>query len=141
MKLTCKTRASYLDFASNSDLKSRRYTLKQISAGIAPFNIIIKCRNLFGNVETCLKMNHGRLISVSDWLTKRRVTRESETSFKTWCYTVKLLFFSPLRPLRAVAEVESGSTFRETCLVTATMLHGATPAETCFAASLHTSFS
>ena len=28
------------------------------------------------------------------------------------------LVFSPLRPLRAVAEVESGSTFRETCLAT-----------------------
>ena len=48
-----------------------------------------------------------------------------------------------------VAEVESGSTFRETCLATKvqksftkpTMLHGATPAETCFALSLHTSFS
>ena len=59
------------------------------------------------------------------------------------------LVFSPLRPLRAVAEVESGSTFRETCLATEarksftkpTMLHGATPAETCFAAPLHTSFS
>ena len=57
--------------------------------------------------------------------------------------------FSPRRPLRAVAEVESGSTFRETCLATEvrksftkpTMLHGATPAETCFAAPLHTSFS
>jgi len=44
-----------------------------------------------------------------------------------------------------VAEVESGSTFRETCLVTKvqktfmklTMLHGATPAEICFASSLH----
>ena len=59
------------------------------------------------------------------------------------------LVFSPLRPLRAVAEVESGSTFRETCLATEgrksftkpTMLHGAMPAETCFAAPLHTSFS
>ena len=59
------------------------------------------------------------------------------------------LVFSPLRPLRAVAEVESGSTFRETCLATEaqksftkpTMLHGATPAETRFAAPLHTSFS
>ena len=48
-----------------------------------------------------------------------------------------------------VAEVESGSTFRETCLATEaqksftkpTMLHGATPAETYFASSLHTSFS
>ena len=28
------------------------------------------------------------------------------------------LVLSPLRPLRAVAEVESGSTFRETCLAT-----------------------
>ena len=45
-----------------------------------------------------------------------------------------------------VAEVESSSTFRETCLATKvqkrftkpTMLHGATPAETCFASSLHT---
>ena len=59
------------------------------------------------------------------------------------------LVFSPLRLLRAVAEVESGSTFRETCLATEvrksftkpTMLHGATPAETCFAAPLHPSFS
>ena len=109
---------------------------KQISAAIAPFNM--KCRNLFVNVETCLKMNHGRLITVSDWLTQRRVTRASETSFTKWCYTVK-----------AVAEVESGSTFRGTCLATEvrksftkpTMLHGATPAETCFAAPLHTSFS
>ena len=48
-----------------------------------------------------------------------------------------------------VAEVESGSTFRETCLATEvrksfrklTMLHGATPAETCFTVPLHTSFS
>ena len=42
-----------------------------------------------------------------------------------------------------VAEEESGSTFRETCLATElkpTMLHGATPAETCFAALLHISF-
>ena len=61
----------------------------------------------------------------------------------------KTLVFSPLRPLRAVAEVESRSTFRETCLATEvrksitkpTMLHGATRAETCFAAPLHTSFS
>ena len=53
------------------------------------------------------------------------------------------------RPLRAVAEVESGSTFFETCLArevrkTLTkpnMLHGTTPAETCFAAPLHTRFS
>ena len=61
------------------------------------------------------------------------------------------LVLSPLRPLRAVAEIEtkSGSTFHETCLATEvrksftkpTMLHGATPAETCFAAPLHTSFS
>ena len=59
------------------------------------------------------------------------------------------LVFSPLRPLRAIAEVESGSTFHETCLTTEvrksftkpTMLHGATPAETCFTAPLHTSFS
>ena len=58
------------------------------------------------------------------------------------------LVFSPLRPLRAVAEVESGSTFRETCLATEVrkiftkpaMLHGATPAETCLIVPLHTSF-
>lgn len=45
--------------------------------------------------------------------------------------------FPPLRPLRAIAEVESGSTFHETCLTTEvrksftkpTMLHSATPAE------------
>ena len=48
-----------------------------------------------------------------------------------------------------VSEVESRSTFRENCLATTvekrftkpTMLHGATPFETCFAAPLHTSFS
>ena len=59
------------------------------------------------------------------------------------------LVFSPLRPLPVVAEVESGSTFRETCLATEarksstkpTMLHGAMPAESCFAKPLHTSFS
>ena len=58
-------------------------------------------------------------------------------------------FFSPLRLLRAFAEVESGSTFRETYLATEvrkrfeklTMVHDATPAETYFAAPLHTSFS
>ena len=57
--------------------------------------------------------------------------------------------FSPLRPLQAIAEVESGSTFRKTCLAMEvqksftkpTMLHGAKPAETGFAAPLHTSFS
>ena len=46
-----------------------------------------------------------------------------------------------------VSEVESGSTFRETCLATEvqksftkpTMLHGAMPAETCLEAPLHTS--
>ena len=58
------------------------------------------------------------------------------------------LVFSPLRPLLAVAQVDRGSTFRETCLATevrkssakATLLHGAKPAETCFAAPLYTSF-
>ena len=48
-----------------------------------------------------------------------------------------------------VAEVESGSTFRETCLATEvqksftkpTMLDGVTPAETYFAPSVQTSFS
>ena len=48
-----------------------------------------------------------------------------------------------------VAEVENSSTFHETCLAMEvkksftkpTMLHGATPAETCFAEPLHTSFS
>ena len=57
--------------------------------------------------------------------------------------------FSPLQPLRDVAEVESGSTFRETCLATEvrksftkpTMLYSATPAEICFAAPLRTNFS
>ena len=59
---------------------------------------------------------------------------------------VKLLFFSPLQLLRAVAEVESGSTFCETCFTTEvqksfmklTMLHSAMPAETCFAVLLYT---
>ena len=47
------------------------------------------------------------------------------------------LVFPPLGPLRAIAEVESSVTFRETCLAMEvrksftkpTMLHGATPAE------------
>ena len=51
-----------------------------------------KCRNLFWNVEIGLKMNHGRLVPVSDWLTQHSVTRPSETSFTKWCYTVKLWF-------------------------------------------------
>ena len=54
------------------------------------------------------------------------------------------IVFSPLRPLRAVVELESGSAFRETCVATEvrksftkpTMLNGATPAETCFTAPL-----
>ena len=67
---------------------------KQVSAGVAPCNI--KRRNLFRNVEIGLKMNHGRLGPVSDWLTQRSVTRPSKTSFTKWCYMVKLWFFSPL---------------------------------------------
>ena len=51
-----------------------------------------------------------------------------------------LVFFATAI-VATVAEVESGCTFRETCLATEvkksftkpTMLHGATPAETCFA--------
>ena len=88
---------------------------KQVSAGIAPCSI--KCRNLFRNVEIGLKMNHGRLVPVSDWLTQRNVTRSSETSFTKWCYTVKLWFFHHCDHCEPL-EVESGSTFRETCLAT-----------------------
>ena len=59
------------------------------------------------------------------------------------------LVLSTLRLLQAVAEVENVSTLCETCLATEvrksftkhTILHCATPAETCFAAPLHTSFS
>ena len=62
---------------------------------------------------------------------------------------VETLVFSPLPLLRTVAKVESGSTFLETCIATEirksfmkpTLLHGGTPAETCFIAPLHTSFS
>ena len=47
-----------------------------------------------------------------------------------------------------VAEIDSGSTLHDTCLTTEvqkrftkpTILHGATSAETCFAAPLHVSF-
>ena len=47
-----------------------------------------------------------------------------------------------------VAEIDSSSTLRDTCIATEvqksfskpTMLHGATPAEMCFAAPLHISF-
>ena len=78
-------------------------------------------------------------------LAKTCVHRRCETSFTKWCYTVKLLFFHHCDR----CEVESGSTSRETCLATdvrkrftkPTMLHGATPAETCFGTPLHTSFS
>ena len=46
-----------------------------------------------------------------------------------------------------VAEIDSGSTLHDTCLITEvqesftkpTILHGATPAETCFAAPSHVS--
>ena len=59
------------------------------------------------------------------------------------------LFFFATAIVAIVAEVESGSTFREICLATEaqksftkpTMLHGAMPAVTCFASSFHTSFS
>ena len=59
------------------------------------------------------------------------------------------LVFVTTAIVATVAEVESGSTFRETCLATdvqkvyftkPTLLHGATPAETCFATPLRTSF-
>ena len=59
-----------------------------------------------------------------------------------------LVFFATAI-VATVAKVESGSTLRETCIATEaqkrftkpTMLHGATPAETCFESLLHTSFS
>ena len=59
-----------------------------------------------------------------------------------------LVFFATAI-VATVANVESGSTFRETRLATEvqksftkpTMLHDATSAETCFTSSLHTSFS
>ena len=68
--------------------------------------------------------------------------------FKPLLHGETLVFFVTAI-VATVAKVESGSTFREICLATEvqksflkpTMLHGATPAETCFASSLHTSFS
>ena len=75
------------------------------------------------------------------------VQRRCETRYEVVLHGGTLVF-SPLRPLRAVAQVESRSTFRETCLATEvrkssakpTLLHGTTPAETCFATPLYTSF-
>ena len=91
-------------------------------------------------------MNHGRLVVLfSDWLTKRSrvrpISRSGVTRRNSCVITTAIV--------ATVAEVENSSTFRETCLQTEvkkkfmkpTMLHGATPAETCFAAPLHTSFS
>ena len=91
-------------------------------------------------------MNYGRLVVLfSDWLTKRsrvRPVSRSGVTRRNSCFITTAI-------VATVAEVESSSTFRETCLATEVqksfmkpiMLHGATPAETCFAAPLHTSFS
>ena len=92
---------------------------KQVSAGI-------KCRNLFGNVETGLKMNHGRLVPVSE---AYRDKTERDQFHEVVLHGETLVFITTA----TVAEVESGSTFRETCLATEvqksftkpTMLHGA----------------
>ena len=94
-----------------------------------------RSQNMFGNVESGLQMlflvctlstilvwmlamNQSQLVIVfSDWLTQRSITRLGKTSFTKWCYTVKLLFLSPATATSAtIAEVESSSTFCETCL-------------------------
>ena len=64
---------------------------------------------MFGNVESGLEMlflvwmlaiNQSQLvIPFSDWLTQRSITRLHKTSFTKWCYTVRLLFLSALRPV------------------------------------------
>ena len=80
-------------------------------------------------------------------LAENCVQRSFETRHKVVLHG-ETFVFSPLRPLRAVAQVESGSTVRETCFATEvrksftkpTLLHGATPAETCFAAPWYKSF-
>ena len=76
---------------------------KQVSAGLAPCNI--KCLNLFRNVEIGLKMNHGRLVPVSDWLTQRSksgVTRGNSGFFTT--ATVASLLFVKLVSQRKFTE-------------------------------------
>ena len=82
-------------------------------------------------------------VAGSDWLTWRTVTRPSETIL---LHGETLVFITT----SIVAEVREGcSTFPETCLATEiqqsfmkpTMLHGAMPAETCFAVLLHRIFS
>ena len=66
--------------------------------------------------------------------------------FHKWVLHGETRVFVATAIVATVADVESGSTFGETCLATKsfmkpTMLHGATPADTCFATPLHTSFS
>ena len=98
---------------------------KNVSAGVASCNI--KRRNLFGNVETGLEMlplvctlsailvwtlpvNHGcLLVTVSDWLTRRRVKRTTARSVSE-----RGVVFITTAIISSVAKVESDSTFSET---------------------------
>ena len=90
-------------------------------------------------------MSHGRLVVLfSDWLTKRSRVRpisRSGVTRRNSCFITTAI-------VATVAEVESSSTFRETCLTTEVQkslmkptVHRPTPAKPCFAAPLHTSFS
>ena len=94
-------------------------------------------------VETCsgtLTLVSKFVVPVSVW---RSVTRPSETTLRG-----VVRYFITSAMVATVAEIDSGSTFHDTCLITEvqksfttpTILHGATPAETCFAAPLHVSF-
>ena len=95
-----------------------------------------KDRNLFGTFTLVSKF----VVPVPVW---RSVTRPSETTLRG---VVRYVITSAM--VATVAEIDSGSTLHGTCLMTEvqksftkpTILHGATPAETCFETPLHVSF-
>ena len=88
---------------------------KNVLAGVAPSNI--KGGSSFRNVESGLEMLFAWPYPVSDWLTQRSVTRPSETSFEVVVHSETPVFITTAIAV-TVREVESGSTFRETCLAT-----------------------
>ena len=94
---------------------------------------VTKGRNLFGNVVCCL---HGLSRFLIVLLTERDQFHEVVLHGETPVFITTAI-------AATVAEVESGSTFRETCLATEVqksftkptmLLHGAMPPEICFAA-------
>ena len=90
------------------------------------------------------QVDTNSMLPASDWLTRCSVTRSSDTRLDG-----ETPVFITTAIVASLAEVESGSTFPETCLATKvqqssmkpTMLQGATRAKTCCAVTLHSRFS